>query len=168
MAAIAITQNSAEIAKSTASLNSGNTTYLKTDEYSGRVRLARFSFYPAAAVAATAVIALVRIPYLARIIQGKVASNGAVATATLEIGAIAQDGGGVIDPAGPTADATNIFATSIAVATAGEYFFGHTVALKYGYEVQAPGGIYVACKVNTAGFAGTGDGFEGHVLYVKD
>ena len=166
MSAIAITQNSAEIVKSTPSLNGGALTMLKANEIAGRVREARFTFTPTVAVAAAQVLALVKLPAGARIIGGKLTSNGTVATGTLEIGLIAQDGLGVIDPAGPTADATNLFATSIAIATAGEYFFAHTQALNYGYETKVP--VYVAAKFNTAGMAGNGDSLQGHVLYVTD
>lgn len=169
MAVIALTNYSAEVTKSTPSLNGGALTQLKTDEFSGRVRIARFTFTPTVAVAATAVIACCLLPAGARIIQGKLTSNAFVATSTMDIGLVAADAGGTLDApagAGTVADNSAFFASALAVANAGEYFFATTQALNYGYETVIP--VYLVAKLNTAGMDGVTDSLQGHVLYVKD
>lgn len=170
MATIAVNVWSAEITKDTPALNGGNRVYLKPNEYGGRLRLARFNYFPAVAVAAGQVIAMALIPRGARVQKIDIYSNGAVATATLNVGVAAADGSGLPDPnnvnGAGTGDVATVFNTGITIATVGAYSAADTIAHNYGYEAQAD--IYVIGTLVTAGLAGTGDGFKGHVTFVMD
>lgn len=169
MAAIVPNQNSGEVVKSTPTLNSGNRTELKPNEYGGRLRTMRFSFFPAVAVAAGQIINLGTLPPGARVLAIDVFSNATVATSTLSVGLAAADGGGTIDGLGGTgvvADSGTFFGSGFAINAAGKYTPGATIANNNGYELLIP--CFLIGTLVTAGIAGTGDGIQGQVVYVKD
>jgi hypothetical protein len=141
---------------------------LKPNELSGRVRIAYFYYKPTVAIAADKVVRLTRLPAGARIIGGEVKSNAFVATSTLNVGLIGADGNGFIDKAGTVADSSsnNMFAALLAVATAGTYDFGKTIALNYGYTTDKE--VDLIGEFKTAGMDGSADILQGHVLYVVD
>lgn len=144
--------------------------YNKPNEREGRVRIAYFEYTPTVAVAAAAIIALTKLPYKARIIQGIVTSNALVATSTADVGLAAVDATGLIDATvGATVADNATYLTAggtLAVATAGSYSFANTQANHYGYELQKE--CYLILTLNTAGMDGAGDSLQGHVLYVVD
>jgi len=173
MSAITLTQNSQQLADG----NGVPLTYLRANELGGRVRHAFFYFAPASNVAAGQVIGLCRLPVGARIVEGKLLSNGAVSTAVANVGLIAADGSGIpdantsdYDPGnGQTvvsADSGTFFATGLTIATAGSYNFADTIANNNGYVLQKD--CYIAATLGTAGMTGGTHVLQGHVTYVLD
>jgi hypothetical protein len=164
MSAIVATHKSDQETNITAALK----VFLKPNEREGRVRISYFYTKPTAAVAATSIIALCRLPKGARIIGGVAKSNAFVATATADVGIISTNGDGVIDDAVPTADSATLLTAggTLAVATAGDYPFANTIANNYGYVTQKD--VTVILTLNTAGMDGSADILTGHVLYVVD
>ena len=154
-------------------------TYLRPNELGGRVRCAFFYFAPATGndVAATKVVSLTKLPAGARILSGKIVSNGAVTNATVALGLAAADGSGVPDAntsdydAGNgqsvlTADSGTFFGSGITIATAGSYSFADTYANNNGYMLQKE--CYLIATFATAGMTGGTHVLQGHVLYVVD
>lgn len=142
---------------------------LKPSELHGRVRIAYWNYKPTAAIAATKVIRLAKLPKNARVIAGRITSNAFVATSTMDVGLAAVDGSGIIDnPTDATADSNTFFTGggTLAVATAGAYNFADTQANNNGYVLQKEN--WLICRLNTAGMDGVADVLQGHVSYVVD
>lgn len=142
---------------------------VKPSEHYGRLRVSYFYNLPTAAVAATKVMALTKIPKNARVIGGVLTSNAWVATSTADVGLIGADGSGIIDnPTTATADSATFFTGggTLAVATAGAYSFANTQANNFGYELQKD--CFLIMKLNTAGMDGAADVVAGYVMYVVD
>jgi hypothetical protein len=137
-------------------------------EHSGRVRIAYFYSLPTAALAATNIVALCRLPAGARIIDGKLTSNAWVATSTADVGLAATDGTGKLDKAAAVSESAAFLTGggTLAVATAGTYSFANTQANNYGYKTEKE--VDVVMRLNTAGIDGVADVIQGHVLYVVD
>jgi hypothetical protein len=132
----------------------------------GKLRVKRFIFEPATGTnpAALQNIAFSRFKKGDVLLGGVVCSNGAVATANLEMGISAVDGSDDIDGAG-TADDPNFFSGIINIDTAGDYQFGETLALKYGYECLKE--VYLTGSLTTAGMTGGTHKLIGHVLFME-
>ena len=138
------------------------TTLVKPNRQGGKQRAIHFRYEPTIAVAANKVIALCRIPAGSRIMVGRICSNGAVATATLALGLAAVDGSGEIDrESSPTSDTANLFATALAIDTAGEFSFANTIALNAYYEVKKD--CYLIAKLGTAGMTASTHKLHGFV-----
>lgn len=176
MAAIAIVSNSQQMADMPA-LGTYPLTYLRPNESGGRVRQAFFYYAPTASQAAGVVIGLCKIPVGARIVEGKLISNGAVATAVANVGVVAADLSGVpdantsdYDPGNGqsvlTADSGTFFATGLTIATAGAYSYADTYANNNGYVFQKD--CFIIATLGTAGMTGATHILQGHVTYVLD
>lgn len=161
MAAIAINTYSAQGTK----LEATNFDPLKANELSGRVRCAFFNYVADGAQAADQVLGFTKLPVGARYLGGKVYSDGAVATADLDVGLIAADGSGFIDKAGTVADDIDLLGDAIDIATAGVYDLLDTEPAALGYLLEKE--CWVAGKLLTAGLA-DGDVLTGVIFYVTD
>lgn len=137
-------------------------------QLSGRLRVAYFYGKPTAAVAATKVMALVRLPANVRILRGVLTSNAWVATSTCDVGLVPVDQNGYIDKAGTIAESATYLTGggTLAVATAGKYEFGDTQANNTCVKLDKE--CYVVMKLNTAGMDGVADVVQGYVTYVQD
>lgn len=132
----------------------------------GKLRVKRISYAPPTGTdpVATDNVALAKMRKGQVLLGGVLNSNGAVATATLDVGISAVDGSDDIDDAG-TGDDDDFFASALAIATAGVFSFGNTLALKYGYKCLKD--VYITGTLNTAGMTGGTHQLEGHVLLME-
>lgn len=161
MAAISINTYSAQATK----LNATNFDPLRANELSGRVRCAYFVYTASGAQAANQVLGFTKLPAGARYVGGRIYSDGAVATADLDVGLIAADGSGTIDAAGSVADDIDFLGDAIDIATAGAYDLLATEPAALGYLLEKE--CWVAGKLLTAGLADE-DVLAGVIFYVTD
>lgn len=113
------------------------------------VRVLTQTYTAPAAIAANKTIALLKITEPCRILYGKLYCDGAVATATCDVGITAVDS--LVD--------TNkaVFGAAVPIATAGTYSLADGLASGTGvpgslfYEVTVPSYVYIT--LNTAGLA---------------
>lgn len=161
MAAISIDTYSAQGTELNTTTRQKN---LESSEWSGRVRLAYFKYTADGAQAANKVLGLTQLRKGWRYLGGKVYSDGAVATADLDVGLAAADGSGEIDDSG-TADDADFLGDAIDIATAGVYDLLDTEPSAIGYKLVKD--CWVIGTLLTAGLA-DGDVLSGYILYAHD
>lgn len=136
--------------------------FLKQDELGGRIRCAYFQYVASGAQAALQVLGFTVLPKGARYLGGKIYSDGAVATADLDVGLMAADGSGFIDEANSVADDEDLLGDAIDIATAGVYELTDTEPAALGYKLEKE--CYVVGTLKTAGLADA-DVLAGVIFY---